>query len=246
VAKQWCPLCIIVQFLLWIIFFTNVGFGLIELPIITLSNVLLVGCLYSIPLLVISILINQLAEAGKLENITQEINSIKATDEVFWTLLQKQPYYQVDRTTSKIVFGNVESSIMITILTNPHCEPCSKMHTRIEQLLNDSKDRFCIQYIFSSFNDELLESNRFLIATYLNSTMEATKQIYNEWFNSGKLKREEFYQQFNFDLQSPEVENELALHVGWKEAAKLSATPTVLVNGHNLPENYKIEDLRYL
>ena len=31
----------------------------------------------------------------------------------------------------------------------------------------------------------------------------------------------------------------------WKEKAQLRATPTILVNGYKLPENYKIEDLRY-
>jgi len=31
----------------------------------------------------------------------------------------------------------------------------------------------------------------------------------------------------------------------WKAKTQLRATPTILVNGYKLPDNYKIEDLRY-
>ena len=33
------------------------------------------------------------------------------------------------------------------------------------------------------------------------------------------------------------------LHVKWKKEKKLMATPTILINGYELPDVYKIEDL---
>jgi hypothetical protein len=42
-----------------------------------------------------------------------------------------------------------------------------------------------------------------------------------------------------------EVENEFQKYEAWKENTKLRATPTLLVNGYQLPVNYKIEDLKY-
>jgi len=38
---------------------------------------------------------------------------------------------------------------------------------------------------------------------------------------------------------------EFQKHKSWKEKTQLWAMPTISVNGYKLPENYKIEDLKY-
>jgi len=47
------------------------------------------------------------------------------------------------------------------------------------------------------------------------------------------------------DTDMPEVGIEFDLHEQWKEQSGLRATPTVLVNGYKLPDNFKIEDMHY-
>ena len=47
------------------------------------------------------------------------------------------------------------------------------------------------------------------------------------------------------DITNPAVELEFKKHNAWKEKTQIRATPTILVNGYKLPENYKIEDLWY-
>jgi len=42
-----------------------------------------------------------------------------------------------------------------------------------------------------------------------------------------------------------EIEIEFQKYEAWRKKTQLQATPTVLVNGYQLPENYKVEDLRY-
>lgn len=177
-------------------------------------------------------------------NITQEFNALKASEDVFCAFLKKQQRYDVDKSTSKILFGNPDAEILITVLTNPHCGPCARMHTRIEKLLQENNRSICIQYIFSSFNTDLESSARFLITAYLNQTPEETKKIYEEWFHEGQANREEFFQQYNCP-QDEKTEAEFLRHKQWKEESQLSATPTILVNGYKLPDNYKIEDLKY-
>jgi len=46
------------------------------------------------------------------------------------------------------------------------------------------------------------------------------------------------------NIEDPQVEAEFQKHEAWKEKTKLRATPTILVNGYKLPDNYKIEDLK--
>lgn len=243
-AKQWCPLCLIVQSLLWVVFIANLIFGFIQIPNFNIENILVVGCIYLIPLLAINIIIPKLSDGERMEQITQEINSIKADEDIFCNLLKKQPQYEVDKSTSHIILGNQDANILITVFTNPHCNPCAKMHSRIEELLTQT-DKLCIQYIFSSFDESLDLSNKFLTAIYLNNSSEKTKGIYAEWFEKGKSAKEEFFKKYQVNYNNKNVEQEFEKHKLWKENTGLRATPTILVNGYKLPDNYKIEDLKY-
>ena len=58
------------------------------------------------------------------------------------------------------------------------------------------------------------------------------------------MSHRKFYD-LNLDVTSLEVEVEFQRHEKWKEKTQLRSTPTIVVNGYKLPDNYKIEDLRY-
>lgn len=245
-AKQWCMLCLIVQLLLWGIFFINILFGIIrftELDIIS-ANTLFVCFLYLLLILLINILVPNLGKLARAENIIQELNSIKADNNVFITMLKKQTYYEVDKNTSSILWGNKDADMLVTIFTNPHCNPCAKMHKRMENILTQS-DNLCIQYIFSSFNDNLESSNKFLISTFFNKKNSERDKVFRKWFSGGQNTRESFFNTYSTNMQDTEVLTEFEKHKVWKIHSKITSTPTILVNGYKLPDNYKIEDLVY-
>lgn len=244
-AEEWCSLCLIVQLLLWSVFAANYIYGVVQLPIFSIEELLLISCVYLIPTILINTSLSMLIKGHKTEQITQEINSLKMNDEVFLALLKLEHHYVVNKTTSKIIFGNPDSTILITILTNPHCQPCAQMHKRVENVLHNIGDKICVQYIFSSFNEELDSSNKFLISIYLNKNVNDTMEIYNEWFTKGKYQKESFFKKHNFNLDEEHVCNEFQNHNEWKMLTKLRATPTILYNGYILPDSYKIEDLEY-
>ena len=49
----------------------------------------------------------------------------------------------------------------------------------------------------------------------------------------------------HLNIEYPAIEEEFQRHEAWKQKTQLRATPTILINGYQLPESYKIEDLRY-
>ena len=49
----------------------------------------------------------------------------------------------------------------------------------------------------------------------------------------------------NLDMDNMDIEIEFHKHEEWKKKSQLRATPTILVNDYQLPENYKVEDLLY-
>lgn len=242
-AKTWCPLCLIVQVIFWAIFVVFLVFSLIQLPDFRFIDILSVGVVYGIPFLIISLALPYLAEGRKVERITQEFNSLKMHDKVFGAFLKDQPYYPVSKEISNILLGNKEAKNLITIYTNPHCGPCARMHTRVERLLKENS-KLCVQYVLASFSEELDSSSEFFLFVNRNFSNQERDEIYNLWFNGGSLKREEFTQKYGFD--SAVKTEEYEKHKAWRKEMKISGTPTILINGYELPRGrYQIEDLAY-
>lgn len=175
-----------------------------------------------------------------------KLNSFKADEDVFLAKLHKQEHYETSEEDSHVVFGNKDSKIHITILSNPHCNPCAKMHKRVESLLESDGDKLCVQYIFTSFNEELKESCRFLIASYLQLDTIMSQTILHQWFDGEKDNAKDYISIIPVDIRVKETEEELEKHWQWRTRTGITATPTILVNGYLLPDGYEIEDLPFL
>lgn len=242
-VKQWCTLCLIVQVLLWCTFFISLLTNQIQFLSLQLTNVSITIMLYIFIALAINALAILVSKNYKSIHIQQELNSLKAESEVFLTLLKKQPYYKISNSDSQIILGNTQASLRISILTNPHCHPCAQMHKKVEELLMKAGNRLSVQYIFSSFSEELLSSNLFLIAMYISKGEKEARIIFKDWYENGKTVLDKYSKQSSLSLNNKEVMQELHKHNQWKQMNGLSSTPTILVNGYLLPNKYKIEDL---
>ena len=247
-ARQWCPLCLIVMVQLWALFIINLVFGFIQFPefaLTTLMPLLMVGSVYALCVFTLTLIIPKLTKSGELESIKQEINSIKANEKVFDILLKEQSLYEVSNVDSQFFFGNPEADLKITIFTNPFCNPCATMHKRVKKLLRETDGVFCVQYIFASFYSDFSFIDKYLVATHLQKERDEFERIVADWFERGKPLGEAFFSNLGLDIEDPKIEAELQKHKAWTKKSQLRATPTILVNGYKLPDNYKIEDLRY-
>lgn len=243
IAQQWCTLCLMIQGIIWTIFLLSLGTGNIHFSHLSMTGFIITCISYLFITLSINKITRLISVYQDVTNTKQELNSLKAIDEVFLSLLKKQTYHPVTNEDSCIRFGNPNALLKITILTNPHCNPCARMHKRVEKLLEKAGDKISIQYIFSSFNEDLKRSNQFLIAAYLNEGEEKARAIYQAWYEKEKYSVEQYSAQFHFSLNDAEVMQEMKRHDTWKEMNKISATPTILINGYLLPDKYKIEDM---
>jgi len=246
-AKQWCVLCLIVQVLLWAIFIANYIFSYIQLSAFSpsiLQSFSFLACCYAASVLVINTLVSKLNSDRVVPILQQALNALKADEDIFRALLKQQPFYETYDSDSTIRFGNPCSSLQLTILSNPYCYPCSIMHKRIETLLQKMDNNIGVQYILSSFDESLNTTNKYLLAACLADNNNVV-QIFTDWFEKGKELRDNYFKNMNLDMKNPKIEIEFQKHEVWRNKTKLRATPIVLVNGFQLPDNYKVEDLRY-
>ena len=169
-----------------------------------------------------------------------KLQSIKNNDVVFSSLLKKQKHYEVEN-ISQFILGNPQGIINVTILSNPHCQPCKKMHNRICEVIKQNHE-IKLVYIFSSFNDDLECSVKCLLYNYIHHHQNI-EMILEQWYSYGMYHRENFYNEYPYNENDFEMNKEFERHSRWKNDNKLSATPTVLVNGYLLPQEYSVEDL---
>ena len=242
VAKQWCALCLIVQCMLWMIFFAGLFYGLFP-TILNGGKILFLSAFYLFFILGINISTRFLSDLIKNKNVYYELKSLKYRDDIFLSLLKKELYCDSYRVSSTILFGNTQSGNIITIISNPHCNPCAMMHSRVNVM--SDKNQCGIQYVFTSFSTELDESCLYLIALYQQYTIGEFTGILKEWFDYGKLNRHTFYRKYPVDITSETVLNEYDRHKNITDKLNVISTPTIFFNGYRLPDIYKIEDLEY-
>lgn len=243
VVRQWCILCLIIQGIIITTFFIVLHGEISQFSNLKIINFTNTGIIYLFFILLTNKISSWISKYKKSVNENKELNFIKNSVNVFKVLLKKQPYYPISNKDSNILFGNSNSTMRISVLTNPHCEPCARMHIEIEKLLQKAGDKLCIQYIFSSFNNSLLKSNYFLVAVYRNESINKTMQIYHQWYTKEKYNANSYMQRFHYKINDDSIKEEIQRHNMWKDKYKLSATPTILVNGYLLPKQYKIIDL---
>jgi uncharacterized membrane protein len=246
IAKNWCVLCVIVQAIIWV-----TGIIAVFSCLVTSFDFNVINCLYSCSVFIICIIIIHVfsldyTKEEERTRVVQQYHALKANGDVASALFKKNEYYTVSEKDSSILFGNPKSKIRVTILSNAHCNPCARMHTEVEKLLRFSKNDICVQYIFSSFSEELEDSSRYLIAVYFNNSKEYAFERYSAWYTKDKFRYKEVEKKYDLQIHTDIVEEELQKHRKWRSSTGLSATPTVLVNGFELPKEYSLSELSML
>lgn len=243
IAKSWCVLCVLSQIVIWLIGIISI-ISCISAPLTFGVISSLLSCMaFGICIMAVHhYAIAHSAEKGRTQAI-QKYRALKANSKVANTLIEDGDYYETSLEDSSILFGNKAAKMRITILSNPHCNPCARMHERIDKLLDLCSDNICIQYIFSSFSEQLEDSSRYLIYCYDMNDIQASRKAFTKWFKGEKANHEDITRKYSAQIHNEKVEEELTKHKEWRQRTKLMATPTILVNGFELPAEYEIEDL---
>lgn len=242
-VRVWCPLCLSVQLILWLIFFANLYFN--NLKAIKFGNLAFTLCIYVFIISLVHWINLNYIRKDNLITVKQSFDAVRLQDIVFASIMKQQPYFKISENDSKIYFGNQNSDTTITVFSNPHCNPCSNMHGKIGKLLEEVPD-IKVQYIFSSFSTELDISCKFLIAVYMQSQSDReVENVYSEWFMDGRNDKQSFFKKYSKFVITAEVEEEYNRHVLWSKINKIQATPKMFFHGYMLPKLYKIEDIKY-
>jgi len=262
IAKQWCVFCLSIQVLLWLGFIvlltSGISFNLLNLINIPFNYLIQSIICFVLPIMGLWFVIPFIKKAQMLTPVMQELNKIKANEYIFEAVLKIQKKVEINEDVKSIVFGNPAASFLITLVTNPYCGPCARMHQRLEALLLQYGDFMQLNIIYAVSNyqtDDIERANPFvekrnkaikiLTGIFLKYGMEDSMQIYKEWYDGAKNDIDSFIQKHPVDIENTKVDEIMSFHDKWCQIANIEATPTIFVNGYKLPKWYKVEDLKY-
>lgn len=246
--RSWCSLCTMVMITVWVqeatVLFNNTF-------VFEITSILQFASLICCYWMTLQLTISAVKRFQKEKRQQWEINALQRLkyNKHSWEAIlnSNEQSYPVDEdSASTLVFGDRDSQMpRITIVGNPFCAPCARMHYRVQTLIDAG---FPIQYIYTYFNPDLAPVNKQIAAAYMRDGQAKTWESLSRWYDRDKSAHP--FSPNNALPLDAELESkaimELQKHDKWIEKSGIKATPTVLVDGKPLPANFAVEDLLYL
>lgn len=247
VLKKWCPLCLAVMGVFWL----QVA---AILPFSTHFSFLWDAVLFSftLPLMAGIAVRHRLLDSFKIPQLEKKLNRFMRSERIFESLMQGQPIIEVGRLKREFSFGAENGLVHMVIVSNPLCSPCSLAHTVADQLIRQYGEQLTLTYRFlvnlqnKAGND--VEVARHLAALHLCAPKETVSNALSAWFEGARTQSVEAWKAnypLSREVNMVEVDDMLREQDAWCRQTRVNVTPTILINGKRLPEEYSLTDLKY-
>lgn len=239
VARSWCALCVSVQAVVWLTGLLDVRWMMETCLSMSTVGFFSVCMIFTAGIVITHRFVYSCTAERERVLTLQQYRSMKANGNVAKALMRAGEFHEANPEDSSIIFGPLDATIRVTILSNPHCNPCARLHREVESLLALNDPHINVQYIFSSFSKELEDSSRYLIKCFMENDSHEARRLFDRWY-AGDRNIPDNSKVTGF---SNEVETEMGRHRQWRNNAGITSTPTVLVNGYVLSKVYDLVDL---
>jgi protein-disulfide isomerase len=182
------------------------------------------------------------------KNTKREYLRIKFNTEIFENLLSKQKQITVPADGLGITLGNPNAKHTLVKVCNPYCGPCSKMHSKIEELLHET-DAVKLKIIFTAPNDPANKMykpvNHLLAIQEKYASENILKEALDRWYLSEDKDYDRFAIQYPMNGELNKQGAKVEAMYNWCNKMEIMATPTIFIDGFQLPDAYDVKDLKY-
>ena len=85
-----------------------------------------------------------------------------------------------------------------------------------------------------------------MLAVAANNDEAQTRKALNDWYNAEEKNYEQFAAKYPMNGELKLQKATLKMMNEWCNEVGIAHTPTFFVNGHRLPTQYEIEDLKFI
>jgi len=247
IVKQWCPLCLITQIIILLLFVTALLSNTYsQVRELTFSSLLCIaGCLFlsSILLYFLWLFTQQLKTKEYYKRL---LCRIKYDPTVFNALLKKERKIAISTDDFGITLGKKNGNFHIIKVCNPYCHHCAAAQPILQKLLTVN-DNIKLQMIFP-FDPSQKEYKFTPIDTFLSLYYEGAdmESAFSDWYETRDKNIEKY--RYNHCTKEQNTERNITnakamLH--FCETMEIIDTPTFFVNGYKLPDLYNASELKY-
>jgi len=248
IAKQWCRLCCTIQVLLWLEFVAFLPSILNGIPAPSLNDLVGIMIGIAIPILSWIFIKPYLVLSKQINPLKAQLRHYKYNRNLFLGLLNDEAKYILLDKDNSLIIGNPEAENIITMVSNPYCQPCAKAHKQLEWL--KGREDILLQVVFatSTDTDQHAEFALHLFAIQQNQSDKSNNLLakaLDNWYEQ-KQKNIEAWAKAHPVKTAIVNDGILERQREWCKLTDISSTPTIFLNGRRISENYQPEDLKYL
>lgn len=243
VEKKWCPICLviiltIISELIYIVSLHEGEFKFLLYPLIIFGFIFFATALFWYFLKSIFLQLKKLKEnqykAMRFERNFQIFkNTLQSRDKVF---LPATP----------LILGNKNALTILTIITNPFCGHCKKVHEILDKILDAEKLNIQIRIIIKADLENETDERMRLYSNLYNIYLEKGDYSFREslkyWFNSKDISA--WLKRFELsDINQMNINNIYENHFKWSVDNNYNYTPAIFINGYEYPKQFERENL---
>jgi uncharacterized membrane protein len=250
IVKQWCLMCLMVQavLLLEVLWSIPAYWWNAYSPILEAYHFIWVIIAVAFPIVAWYALKPLLAQFKKGKNYTDAYHRLLYNPDVFDGILDKQQVIPNNYNHIGIEVGNPNARHTIVKVCNPYCGPCASAHPNLESIIERNKD-IKLKIIFTSSNKEADRGGivvRHLMAIAAKGDAQLTQKALDDWYLPPVKDYEKFADKYPLNGEVEAQKDKIDAMSDWCEKTNIRFTPTIFIDGKQLPETYSIEELKHI
>jgi thiol-disulfide isomerase/thioredoxin/uncharacterized membrane protein len=243
--KKWCMLCLWISGILLLEFVAS-QFLLVDLVPPGLKELSIFSFLFLASVLVWLTLKPYLIAKGELQGVKSKLAKFMSNREVFDYFLSSSRKIMTNPEGLGIFLKGQSSKFHVLKVCNPYCGPCARTHPILEQLYEAGKIDLQILFLTGGNDQTQIQTVSHLMAIASNGQTEYTRQALNDWYIPVKKEYDAFAAKYPTNGEHTKQGQHIKAMQVWAEEEKITHTPTIFVNGYELPSSYAAEDLKYI
>ncbi|WP_400262934.1 vitamin K epoxide reductase family protein [Sphingobacterium sp. SG20118] len=249
IVKQWCPLCLLIQGLIVINFLTSFvyfQYYSIDLGQVNYYHLIVALFLGLATMLLVYFAIPVIIRANDSKEYRMKLMKLRYSPSIFSSLLENSNTVTIPSTGLGILIGDENASIEIIKVCNPYCGPCSKAHPELEDIIKNNRN-VRIRIIFTASGDDQdikTAPVQHLLAIQEKFGTHKVHEALDDWYRSTNKDYLFFASKYPMNGELKQQKDKITAMSKWCDDMKIRVTPTLFINGKELPDQYGVKDLK--
>lgn len=245
VIKRWCRFCLLIQAVLVMEVMTVIigelwigGHSISAIGFFTfLFTGIILGGVWIKPLLEYQ---NELYKAKR------ELGKLKTNKQLFQAALSQSKKIQEQPEGLGILFKGKAAKHHVIKVCNPYCGPCSRTHPLLDQLYEDGNIDLQILFLPGGGDEIRGKTISHLMGISFAGNQKQTRKALDDWYLPKQKDYDVFAAKYPLNGELTKQEPMIKAMQDWAEKEQITHTPTIFINGYELPPAYGVDDLKYV